>query len=148
MSSLPSEYVWRKSRRGPFQVGWRIGPGYPTVDRVGTRSTLGGAMRLWDPKVRANLTGRRSVTQLLVNARDCILADGLGELLAVEVGPVEAVRVDYGLGGGAGCVVALAPGRVGEDGVGEGDALEGGRGLFFLLFGDLVCGNGRNISTK
>lgn len=79
---------------------------------------------------------------------DGILAYGLGKLLPVEVGPVEAVRVDYGLGGGAGCVVALAPGWVGEDGVGEGDALEGGGGLFFLVFGDLVCVNDRNISIK
>lgn len=76
-SPLLRIFHYRDSRRRPFQRGWRIGSGYPKVDRVGTRGTVGGAMSLWAPKVCASLTGRRSITQRLVFTHGRILADGL-----------------------------------------------------------------------
>ena len=75
----------------------------------------------------------------LGEAGDGIGGDGVGEEVAVVRGPVEVGGVD-GLGGRACGVVAGAAGGVGEDGVGEGDGLEGCVGFGALLGGDLVCG--------
>lgn len=86
---------------------------------------------------RVLLEGDEQVVLFLVGALVllCERFEGLGgyrvpEQLPVVIAPVEAVRVDDGLGRGAGGVVAFPPGGVGEDRIGQGDGLE-----FFVCFG-------------
>jgi hypothetical protein len=73
-----------------------------------------------------------------------VFGDGIGELFAIEVTPVENVVVDVeGVIGAAGVVVASAAALITQDGVGEGDFLElcvGGIFVFGfgLVFVELV----------
>lgn len=70
---------------------------------------------------------------------DFVGGQGLGELDAEEVGPVEVVVGVDGLGGRARAVVAAPAGRGGEDRVGKGDLLEGEVRGVFEVGGDFVC---------
>ena len=64
---------------------------------------------------------------------DCVFCDGIGELGAVEITPVENVVVDVeGFVCAACVVVAGAAAFIAEDGVGEGDFLEFGVGKLFI----------------
>jgi len=55
---------------------------------------------------------------------NCIAGNDILELLAVEVGPAKAIRVDDRLGSRASSVVTLSPDCIGEDGICESDGLE------------------------
>jgi hypothetical protein len=70
---------------------------------------------------------------------DGVFGDGIGELSAIEISPVEDVVVDVeGVIGAASVVVASAAALVTQDGVGESDFLELCVGGIFVFGLDLV----------